>query len=302
MDECPLVLGFKIQLGWCEQASEHLPCVDADLYALLRARGFDYVEFGVGTCTDDGELALLRREAAACAEAGLGVSLHPYLPGAFNPACFGETGESRAVIDSVLGAGSIVAGITGRSGHLNLHPAELQHDALELAAAASLRQRLLARSRRFFAALEERARGHALVRPVVEHQVPPGNGEPTIRIGDTCAELLEVVADTDLGFCWDTGHYLASVERYGQADPPPDDFVRRVEAVHLHDLVAAQDHQPVSPASARLGGCVRTLLAVGFSGGVTLEYSAAAIAAAGGFEPVIADSLRVLTQWTGPRA
>ncbi|MHC4591542.1 MAG: TIM barrel protein [Planctomycetota bacterium] len=292
-------MGFKLQLGWCEQGSGRLPRVDADLYALLRGHGLVYVEFGVGTCADESELALLRREAAACAEAGLGVSLHPYLPGAYNPACFGETDQSRAVIDSVLGAGSVAAGITGRSGHLNLHPAELQHDVLE---AAPLRQDLMARSKGFFAALEERACGHPLVRPVVEHQVPPGAGEPTIRIGDTCAELLEVVADVDLGLCWDMGHYLASVERYGQPEPPLDEFVRRVEAVHLHDLVAGQDHQPISPASARLRDCVRTLLAAGFSGGVTLEYSAAAIAGAGGFEPVIADSVRVLSQWTGSRA
>jgi sugar phosphate isomerase/epimerase len=179
-----------------------------------------------------------------------------------------------------------------------LHPAELPYGdgAADLPA---LRRGLLERSRGFFAAAVERLAGSPSgVRVVVEHQVPPAPREAVIRIGDTYAELLEVVAAVDLGLCWDTGHYLLSVQRRGQDPLPPDAFLRRVELVHLHDVTSAQwDHQVIRRGSEPLRRYVQLLCQAGFSGGVTLEYSAEAIRSAGSFERVIADSLDALSAW-----
>lgn len=68
--------------------------------------------------------------------------------------------------------------------------------------------------------------------------------------------------------------------------------------VHLHDVTPAQwDHQVIRRDSRALGGYMRLLRQVDFSGGVTLEYSAEAILSAGRFERVIGDSLDALRAW-----
>lgn len=299
MNDLPFSLGFKLSLGWREQQMRgQLPPAKGEVYDLLRRRGFDYFEFGVGACKEQDEVLLIHREAAACAECGLGIALHPYLAGPDNPAVFGETAESAGALESVLAAASTAGSISGGPVALVLHPAEWRYepDTEDLAAA---RRRLLTRSQDFFAALAECAVAlHPQAQPVVEHQVPPAPGERVLRIGDTYAELLEVVAGTDLGICWDTGHYLLSVERHGQAERPPVEFLRRVEVVHLHDVVAGRDHSLISLQSDRLRDYVQMLLGSGFRGNVTLEYSGEAIRSGGSFERVIAESVEVLKAWT----
>jgi sugar phosphate isomerase/epimerase len=290
-------LGFKLGLGWREQQRNgELPPLKGGLYALLQRSGFGYCEFGVGACADPGEQPLLRHESQACRDCGLGVALHPYLPPPYNPAFFGVTPQSCEVVGLVLRAASTAVRITGRPAHLNLHPAE---SAYEPASddPQSLRVELLRRSQLFFAALQQAARRHPQVRPVAEHQVPPAPQERIIRVGDTWPELLRVVEGTALGLCWDTGHYLLSVERHGQGERPPAEFVSRVGAVHLHDVVEGADHCVISAGSSRLRDYVGQLLGSGFTGGITLEYSARAIRAAGSFERVVEGSLDALSRW-----
>jgi sugar phosphate isomerase/epimerase len=290
-------LGFKLALGWREQQQEgELPPYDGDLFPFLLRSGLDYLEFSVGACRDQREISLLRQEASACASAGLGVSFHPYLGPPHNPALFGEGPQPLAALDAVLAAASMASEVTGGLTRLVVHPAEMSHGSAH-ADPAALRRTLIARSQAFFAAAEERLARLPQVRVVVEHQVPPAPGETVIRIGDTYAELLEAVRGTSLGLCWDTGHYLLSVRRHGQSATPPDEFLRRVEAVHLHDVVEGNDHQVISRRSSRLRDYVHILVARGFSGGITLEYSAHAIRAAGSFERVVADSLSALSSW-----
>jgi sugar phosphate isomerase/epimerase len=297
----PLSLGFKLALGWREQQQRgELPRFEGDLYAHLQRAGFGYFEFSTGTCADAAEVALLTREAAACHDAGLAVSFHPYLPPPHNPAFFGQRPEPRAAIESILRAAAVAAEVSGSPVRIVLHPAEMSHRAEETDV-PGLRSVLLRRSQEFFTAMEERLRQGAAERPpvsvAVEHQVPPVPTETVIRIGDTYEELLAVVAPVGFGLCWDTGHYLLSVKRHGQSARPPEEFLRRVEAVHLHAVVGETDHQVIAKRSSRLRGYVALLREAGFGGAVTLEYSAEAIRRAGSFERVIEQSLAALSAW-----
>lgn len=298
MSQFPVSLGFKLSLGWQEQQRLGLlPSFDGDLYVFLCRNGFDYFEFGAGACSDEGEIALLRQEAVACADGGLGVALHPYLAGAANPASFGESSESLTALESVLRAAAVAADVCGRRVPVVLHPAECSYEGDEIGGAL-FRSQLLRRSRLFFSEVAKRATAsHESVEPLVEHQVPPSPGERTMRIGDTYAELLEVVAGSGLGICWDTGHYLLSVQRHGQEETPPDEFLWRVGHVHLHDVVAGRDHCVIAPTSRWLRDHMRMLQQRGFSGGVTLEYSADAIQSVGTFERLVGDSVEALSSW-----
>ena len=298
MHGVPLSLGFKLVLGWRGQVQQGaLPEPAPDLYGFLSAAGFAYLEFGTGSCRDPAERALLRREADACAEAGLGVALHPYLWGAENPACYGRSPHVPAALDAMLAAAQEVASVTGRPARLVIHPAAQSYDPSSTSP-AELRRTLLERSRHFLQALREQARARCPdVRPAAEHQVPPAPGECVIRIGDTAQELLDVASG--LGICWDTGHYLLSVERHGQSAVPSGEMLRRTEAVHLHDVVDGRDHRLISAESTRLRDYLQMLRAVGFGGGITLEYSVDAIRRAGGIERAASDSVRVLSDWLG---
>jgi len=293
----PHSLGLKLALGWRDQQKRgQLPPCEGDFYEYLRRSGLDYMEFSVEACLERREVSLLREEALACAEARLAVSLHPYLKPPHNPALFGQAPESLLALEAVLAAGSMVSEVTGCPTRIVLHPAAGSYE-VGAADMAALRRPLVAHSQAFFAAAEERLARLPQVSVVVEHQVPAAPRETVIRIGDTYAELLEVVRDSRLGLCWDTGHYLLSVLRCGQSVMPPEEFLRRVEAVHLHDVVGETDHQIISPRSSRLRDYVLVLIESGFSGAVTFEYSAEAMRAAGSLEGVVSESVAALSSW-----
>ncbi len=291
-------LGFKLSLDWRDQQGRGLlPPLEEDLYEFLRRRGFRHFEFGVGACTDPAEAALLQQEAAACRAQSLAVCLHPYLRGAENPAVFGRSGQVSRAMAAIAEAARRVAGVCEAPVAVVLHPAELAFDRL-VTDASDLRRRLFERSHLFLADLEQRmAESGGAARAVVEHQVPPAPGEDVIRIGDTYAELLDVVSGTGLGLCWDTGHYLLSVQRHGQDERPSEEFVQRVAHVHLHDVVEGEDHRVVAAGSERVACYLRMLVERGFDGAVTLEYSARAIWAAEGFAQAVDRSLRALSAW-----
>ena len=132
-----------------------------------------------------------------------------------------------------------------------------------------------------------------------EHRTS-GPAEPErdlVRIGDTYGELLEAVRGSGFPICWDTGHYLLAVERKGQAADPPEEFVRRVRHVHLHEVVEGRDHQPVRADSERLAGYLRRLWADGPDKSITLEYEPQGVEQGGGFRAVIERSLTILNRW-----
>jgi sugar phosphate isomerase/epimerase len=294
----PQALGLKLPLAWREdQAHGRLPALNGDAYGFLRGCGFDFVEFATAACADQGELALLRRETAACRQAGLSVALHPYLWGACNPAQFGQRPDCARALHAVLCAASAAAELCDAPVTVVLHAAEARCEPAG-AALSAFRAELLERSRLFFAEAERRvAASHPGVLVTAEHQLPSHAGEPVIRIGDTCAELLDTVAGTALGLCWDTGHYRLGVERYGQPEPPSAEFLRLVRHVHLHDVVGGADHRVIGPQSARVRGYAELLQRSAFTGTITLEYALDAIQSAGGLEKVAREAPGILAAW-----
>lgn len=297
MAKFPRALGIALPLTWREQQERgDLPGFTGDLYAFLRRAGYGYVEFGTDALVDDQPRALLRREAALCRQAGLGVAMHPYLGGDHNCAHFGKTDESEQALCCILQTASEAARQSSSAVTVNLHPAEAAYEPRR-DWPAEVRRCLLGRSRRFFAAAAERIADEPHVRVVVEHQVPPGNGEAIMRIGDTWRELLQVVAETPLEVCWDTGHYILSCRRHGQAEQPPQEFLERVGHVHLHDVRNGRDHCPVRVDSERIRHYVLALRRRGYRAGLTLEYAREAMSEEGGFDAVAANAPAVLLAW-----
>jgi sugar phosphate isomerase/epimerase len=286
-------LGFKLNLWWrSQQRKGELPPLELDLYAMLADRGFSYFEASVGSCERQGELDLLAAECEGCARWGIGMSLHPYLEPPANPASMGADPRAATSIDSILRAAEYARDAAGSPVRVVLHPASMSfRDHAEM---AGMRQRLFDRSREYIAVTAERAARLPGVRPMIEHQLATGPQETIIRIGDTYQELLRLVDGLDVGVCWDTGHYLLAVDRHGQARVPSDEFLGRVEHVHLHAVVDGVDHRAIEPDSRCLREYVRMLAAAGFRGSLTLEYSAAAILATGSFKAVLDSSLDVL--------
>lgn len=298
LDAFPAALGFKLPLDWRGRGDSGLPADAEDLYSLLAGCGYRFVEFATDSCTGRAERELLLAEARRCADAGLGVAFHPYLRGPYNPAGYGRSPEAAEAVQAYLGVAARVADVAGGPVIVNVHPAETRYEP-DGNDRASLRDDLLERSRLYFAEIERRlANDGGAVQVVAEHQLPTGVDEPTIRIGDTCAELLQAVAGTDTPLAWDTGHYIIAVARYGQPDPPPAEFVQRVRHVHLHDVTDGVDHRVVGRESDRVRGYVQLLLSSGFTGTVTLEYAWDAVQAAGGLESVIREAPGVLVEDT----
>ncbi|NLW49831.1 MAG: sugar phosphate isomerase/epimerase [Candidatus Brocadiaceae bacterium] len=289
-------LGFKLPLDWRTYVEDgRLPAPPDDLYAFLCRAGFAYVEFSTRTLQDEPERALLTREAAACAGACLRTYLHPYTRGETNPAAFGPGEEVRPALTAILRGAADVAKGTGAPVRLVIHPAEARHDP-SLGAPDDYRRTLLDRSRAYFAVMAGLcAEEYPQVRPAVEFQMPAPHDSTIIRIGDVSDELLE--ASAGLPLCLDVGHYLLAVDCHAQAPVPPEALLRRVAAVHLHDVVDGRDHQIISERSGRARACLRALLDTGYAGGVTLEYGLAAIGDAGGIAPIVERSLAVLGAW-----
>jgi len=295
----PPMLGLTLPLDWRErQARGDLPDVPGGVYAFIGGLGFGYVEFGAGT--DDDAVALLTQEAELCRQAGLRVAVHLRPPREEHRRAgwFGDAPGAQPGVEPVLHAGRVASKGAGSPVHVVLHPAEFVREEGD-PVPEDLRPDLLRRSQLFFSELERRLSEEpgGPVRVMVEHQLPPVPGDGFVRIGDTSAELLDVVRDCGLPLCWDTGHYLLSIDCYGLPLEPPAGFLPRVSHVHLHDVVDGRDHKPISGSSDRLRELMRMLQSAGFSGWVTLEYALAGIAAAGGPARVLPESVRILSSW-----
>lgn len=102
-------------------------------------------------------------------------------------------------------------------------------------------------------------------------QVPsPGRG---IRIGDRVPEVLNLIRNTRIRVCYDTGHYAISAERLGFSPIPEASFLDKVGHVHLHAYHPGHgDHHPPADGDAYLEMCRHHLYKRQFDGIITLEY------------------------------
>lgn len=115
-------------------------------------------------------------------------------------------------------------------------------------------------------------------RPMLEN-LPPKPGY--VRVGETPEQVSDVVRDIGhprLGVCWDFGHSVLQ----NQLGLPPDEFLRAVRHVHVHDINAAgEDHFPLVYGRVPWQADLDALMRVGFDGFVILEingYRASALA------------------------
>ena len=296
--DLPSPVGFKMPLGWrtnplWEKLSEPFD----DLLAQFADWGLSHVEYSTGGCREQAERKRARSEAEACVERGLRTNLHPYMEEG-EDACFYEvddrcTEAMNCVIDTAVHAARRCDGECV----IVFHPGSSELPA-EAAKQDEHRTKMVERAGRYLAALEHRLKEESEpVKAVVEHQVPPGRDEALMRVGDNFEELLQLVRGTSLGLCWDTGHYLRSVDLYGQPEEPPDEMFDRTEYVHLHDVVDGADHRPVTPDSSRPGAFLRKLWQRGYTGPVTLEYHEEPILQRGGLEETMQTTLQALSQW-----
>jgi sugar phosphate isomerase/epimerase len=222
MGTCKVQIGCKLPLGW--QSADDWPDLArrANFLSHLGEMGFDYVEFGVGSLESADERHRLQEQAGACGEAGLGMALHPYMGGRAKIAGFERGPQCRRALGRLLEAAAEATEQVPGTVTLVFHPAEDDYDPAARPL-PEVRSELLRTSRLFARELENRI--SALDRGVLaalEHQVPPAPGENLVRTGDTAEELLQVVEGTDLPLCWDTGHYLLSMDRHGQPARPPE--------------------------------------------------------------------------------
>lgn len=259
--------------------------------------GVDYVEYPVGHLDDNGEAELIYEAASACGKLGMGVAIHPYVSGKHNPANYSENSPCHTTMRRALHLAKRAHEATGKKTIVVFHPAAMSYDAeTDL---DKLRQRLLDRSRAFARELErESAAAGPGVMAVLEHQVPPNPDEQLIRIADNFEALLAVTRDTSVPLCWDTGHYLLAVERHGQDLYPPQEFVDRVEHVHLHAVTEGRDHRPVVTESEVPRNYLQSLWRRGFTNGITLEYSVEGLDEAGGLKKVVEESASLLRKWS----
>jgi len=302
----PFRLGLTLPVEWRRLLPlEKLLPSGKGMYDFLGETAPAYVEFGFGLAldTNDEVLDLLRRESIECRRDGLGVAIHPG-PGQVDndtAAWFGDTPRSQPGVRPVVEAGRCVAESTGAGVSVVVHPAQFVYDC-DPGEAADIRRRLVGRSRLFFTEFgRQTSCTQPAVRPLAEYQLPPDAGEPLIRVGDTCRELMEVATGANVGICWDVGHYILSLERYGGPEPPPPEFLSLVSHVHLHDVVGGCDHRPVTRSSKRLEALMRALLDAGFTGDVTLEYALDGVLEFGGVQPVLAETHAALSAWCPSR-
>ncbi len=296
--DLPSPVGFKMPLGWREsQKWDQLSDPYNDLLAQFAAWGLSHVEFSTGGCREQSERERARSEGEACAARGLRTNLHPYMDDGEDACRYGADDRCEEAMDCVIDTAGHAARQCGEECVIVFHPGSSELPP-EPSKQDERRARMLERAERYLAALEDRLKEkQELVRAVVEHQVPPGREEALMRVGDTFEELLQVVRGTGLGLCWDTGHYLRSVDVYGQAEQPPDEMFDRTEYVHLHDVVDGADHRPVTSDSTRPRLLLQELWQRGYTGPVTLEYHEEPILQRGGLEKTVRTTLDTLSAW-----
>ncbi len=246
--------------------------------ALLRLRGVASIELGrINANTDPGEALLA---AARVLEAGLGLTLHGYLP---DPAADGPFAAFFPPL-------APLAGLLGRAGTpfvmvLHSYRGNAGEDP------EIFRERSAALLRRLASAL---GRENLPGRVALEIARNQGRADP----GHSYQGLLEIrerAGHGAIGFCWDLGHAHRNVleEKIPPAAPP--EFLRHVIHVHLHDLAPdGQTHWPLTERRLPLGAYLGALSALNYQGVYNIELYPSRWAAVRDVKQSILESLDIL--------
>lgn len=224
--------------------------------------------------TDQAALAQLMEWVRPWHDAGLHVYVHPYTKGLANPSqC--TAANSRVVYDAFRAVADTAVEVAALGGA----PIVLTYHAAELGASDAFpdprqhRDLMLQRSSAFFGfgyGYLEQFDGQVLL--VSETQLPTFPDELAIRTGDRPDEVVKTIGNQAAGVCWDTGHYLLSVERAASPLEPTPEFVATVTHMHIHDVVDGQDHRALRPDSTHVAHYVGLAAANGRLRSITLEY------------------------------
>jgi len=276
-------IGAKQDCDWREDPKwKGLLTERKDPIGELKAAGVSYVEFNLWhprqkqRWSAEEEVARVLKEAELLSQEGLPIAVvHPYAHMDFRgPSNFIGTPDDPVVVylRMAIELAARLAELQQTTVGLVYHPAE--HYLTEEDKAADpgkLRRMMFQRSCGFFQYAQEYIQKLAApIRLLCETQLP--TKPDVLRIGDLPEELMAVADQSGAAICWDTGHYRLSSEKLGFPLYPAEEFLRRVDHMHIHDVHNGKDHRPAKPDSEYLRECVLLLRSANFQSTITMEY------------------------------
>jgi sugar phosphate isomerase/epimerase len=269
---------------------------------LARARdlGVGFVELGTG---EEPDPAALLRRASLCREAGLAVSLHPYLR-QLGPEAFGEA-VGPDMLRPILELADETARTAGTPAPLVFHGGLAGYEPHNKGLAQAT-----ANAKAFFIWADMEATSSLPnVRLFCETQLPSEPGEAFVRVGYTYERCLDLVEGTRVGICWDFGHAFRSAMLGHHPAVPPPEFLRRVGHVHAHDTIAhperpsrVLDHQPLGTGFCPWREYTELLASVDYGGWVLFEIPVERFSSFEALGVMVRGSIRALDTILSPGA
>ena len=243
-------LGFALHPKWVERAGRE------NFLAPLKAAGMTVLEFTLHPEGDEWEP--MRALAEECVRAGYRCHFHAPYKDPFNSDGFTTTRG-----DELKNLYALPIEFAERMARLrNYAPALVIHGAHGKTSLAELTQD----TRQFLAWVMGQTRHSRVMLEIL----PPKPGY--VRAGETYEQVVNLVRELNhprLNICWDFGHsYLQNLSL------PPDDFLRQVRHVHIHDINdAREDHFPLIFGNVPWQDDLRALMRIGFDGAVVMEIN-----------------------------
>lgn len=244
-------LGFALHPKWIEGTT-----LD-EFFTPLKAAGMDVLEFTLHPADDEWEA--MQSLAEECVRVGYRCHFHAPYQDPFNPDGFASVrcAELQQLYLPALEFAERMARQGSRAPALVIHGA---HGKGVLAQ--------LAEDTRVFLAWVLKQTQHSRV---MLENLPPKNGN--VRVGETYEQIVSLVSELNhprLAACWDFGHSVLQ----GRTDLPPNEFLRAVRHVHIHDINnAREDHFPLIFGNVPWQNDLRALMRVGFDGAVVMEIN-----------------------------
>ncbi len=242
-----------------------------DLLDTIRRRHVDFIEIAWG---DDQPFAQLACAGQAVLDAGLGLSVHPYLHAhlaaeIFDPAA-PDPGHHRLIEQlsdwADRAPGPVTAVFHGGLARLPPH-----HRDLPAARAGG---------RAMFDWYGRRAPANLAILAETQMPILPHDRGP-VRLGDTWQSCLDLVGQSRAGVCWDIGHSRLAAARRKHPPTPPQAFLDRLGHVHAHDsffpvdqiLDEIVDHRPLDAGDGQWRVPLALLAAAGYDQRILLEVA-----------------------------